>query len=52
LFALAVVSGELLAGVIPRLAGRARGALAIFSFVFLPLAGTVLGLLEGRLKLR
>ena len=52
LFALAVVSGELLAGVIPRLAGRARGALAIFSFVLLPLAGTVLGWLEGRLKLR
>ena len=52
LFALAVVSGELLAGVIPRLAGRARVALAIFSFVLLPLAGTALGWLEGRLKLR
>ena len=52
LFALAVVSGELLAGVMPRLAGRARVALAIFSFVLLPLAGTVLGWLEGRLKLR
>ncbi len=52
LFALAVVSGELLAGVIPRLAGRARAALAIFSFVLLPLAGTALGWLEGRLKLR
>jgi hypothetical protein len=52
LFALVVVSGELLAGLIPRLAGRARAALAIFSFVLLPLAGTVLGLLEGRLKLR
>ena len=52
LFALAVVSGELLAGVIPRLAGRARVALAILSFVLLPLAGTALGWLEGRLKLR
>lgn len=52
LFALAVVSGELLAGVIPRLAGRARVALAIFSFCLLPLAGTVLGWLEGRLKLQ
>jgi len=52
LFALAVVSGELLAGVIPRLAGRARVALAIFSFVLLPLAGTALGWLEGQLKLR
>jgi len=52
LFALAVVSGELLAGVIPRLAGRARVALAILSFVLLPLAGAALGWLEGRLKLR
>jgi len=52
LFALAVVSGELLPGVMPRLAGRTRVALAIFSFVLLPLAGTVLGWLEGRLKLR
>lgn len=52
LFALAVVSGELLAGVVPRVAGRARTALAIFSFVLVPLAGTVLGWLEGRLKLR
>jgi hypothetical protein len=52
LFALAVLSGELLAGVIPRLSGRARVALAILSFVLLPLAGTALGWLEGRLKLR
>jgi hypothetical protein len=52
LFALAVVGGELLAGVVPRVAGRARAVLVIFSFVVLPLAGTVLGWLEGRLKLR
>ena len=52
LFALAVVGGELLSGIVPRLAGRARTGLAIFSFVFLPLAGTVLGWLEGRLKLQ
>ena len=52
LFALAVVGGELLSGIVPRLAGRARIGLAIFSFVFLPLAGTVLGWLEGRLKLQ
>jgi hypothetical protein len=51
-FSLVLVSGELLAGMIPRLAGRARAALAVFSFVLLPLAGTVLGWLEGRLKLR
>jgi hypothetical protein len=52
LFAVAVVSGELLGGMIPRLAGRARAALAIFSFVLVPLAGAMLGWLEGRLKLR
>ena len=52
LFALAVVGGELLSGIVPRLAGRARTGLAIFSFVLLPLAGVVLGWLEGRLKLQ
>ena len=52
LFALAVIGGELLSGVVPRLAGRTRTGLAIFSFVVLPLAGTVLGWLEGRLKLQ
>ena len=52
LFGLAVASAELLAGVVPRLAGRARAGLVILSFVVLPLIGTVLGLLEGRLKLR
>ena len=44
--------GELLSSVVPRLAGRARAAVAIFSFVLLPLAGAMLGWLEGRLKLR
>jgi hypothetical protein len=52
LFALAVVGGELLVGIVPRLAGRTRAAFAIFSFVLLPLAGAVLGWLEGRLKLQ
>jgi hypothetical protein len=52
LFALAVVGGELLVGIVPRLAGRTRTAFAIFSFVLLPLAGAVLGWLEGRLKLQ
>jgi hypothetical protein len=47
-----VVSGELLSGVVPRLAGRARVLVVTLSFVFLPLAGAVLGWLEGRLKLR
>jgi hypothetical protein len=52
LFALAVVGGELLAGIVPRLAGRVRAALVILSFVLLPLLGTILGWLEGRLKLQ
>lgn len=52
LFAMAVVGGELLVGILPRLAGRTRAALAIFSFVLLPLAGAALGWLEGRLKLQ
>lgn len=50
-FAVLVVGGELVPGV-PRLAGRARVAATIFSFVLLPVAGAVLGWLEGRLKLR
>lgn len=51
LFAVLLLGGELLPGV-PRLAGRARVVAAVFSFVVLPLAATVLGWLEGRLKLR
>jgi hypothetical protein len=50
-FAVLVVGGELVPGV-PRLPGRARVAATIFSFVLLPVAGAVLGWLEGRLKLR
>jgi hypothetical protein len=52
LFAMVIVGGELASGIVPRLAGRARTALVLFSFVFLPVAGTVLGWLEGRLKLQ
>jgi len=52
LFAVLVIGGELLSGVIPRLTGRARVAAALLSFVVLPVAGAVLGWLEGRLKLR
>jgi hypothetical protein len=51
-YAVLVVSGELLSGIVPRLAGRARVVVALFSFVLLPLTGAVLGWLEGRLKLR
>ncbi len=52
LFAVLVVGGELLPGVVPRLAGRARIAAMVLSFVLLPLAGAALGWMEGRLKLR
>lgn len=52
LFAVLIIGGELLSGVIPRLVGRARVAAAFLSFVILPLAGAILGWLEGRLKLR
>lgn len=52
LFAVLVLGGELLSAWVPRLAGRARLAMALLSFVALPLAGAVLGWLEGRLKLR
>ena len=52
LFAVLVISGELATGVIPRLGGRVRAAVTVFSFVVLPLAGAVLGWLEGRLKLQ
>jgi hypothetical protein len=51
LFALVVIAGEVLAGFLPRLAGRARTVAALLSFVVLPLAGAALGWLEGRLKL-
>ena len=52
LFAVVVISGELAAGIIPRLAGRVRAVVTVFAFVVLPLAGATLGWLEGRLKLQ
>jgi hypothetical protein len=52
LFSVLIIGGELLSSFIPRLAGRARVAAALLSFVALPLAGAVLGWLEGRLKLQ
>lgn len=51
-FAVLVVGGELAPGIVPRLGGRIRVVAALFAFVLLPLAGAVLGWLEGRLKLR
>jgi hypothetical protein len=52
LFAVTVVGSEMLSGMVPRIIGRARVAAAFVSFVLLPIAGAVIGLLEGRLKLR
>ena len=52
LFAIPMIGTELAAGLVPRLGPRVRVALAITAFAVLPLAGAVLGLLEGRLKLR
>jgi hypothetical protein len=51
-FAILIVGGELLPGVIPRLGTRGKLVAAIISFAVLPLAGATLGWLEGRLKLR
>jgi hypothetical protein len=52
LFAVLVLGGEFLSGVVPRVGARTRLAAALFSFVLLPLAGAALGWMEGRLKLR
>jgi hypothetical protein len=51
-FAVIVLGAELTSGAIPRLAGRARVAVVVFTFLLLPLAGAMVGWLEGRLKLR
>ena len=52
LFAVPVIAAELASGVIPRMGPRGRSVLAVVSFAVIPLAGAILGLLEGRLKLR
>jgi hypothetical protein len=52
LFAVIVVGGELAPNVLAKLNGRVRVIASVFSFVVLPLAGAVLGWLEGRLKLQ
>ena len=51
-FAVVVIGAELASGLIPRLGSRGRLVVGILSFVVLPLAGAILGWLEGRLKLR
>jgi hypothetical protein len=51
-FAIVVIGRELAPGLVPRLGSRGRLVLGLLSFVVLPLAGALLGWLEGRLKLR
>lgn len=51
-FAVPIIAGELASGLVPRLGPRGRLTLAVISFAVIPLAGAILGLLEGRLKLR
>lgn len=50
-FAVVIVGGELIPGM-SRIVGRVRLVAVIFSFVVLPVAGTLIGWLEGRLKLQ
>jgi hypothetical protein len=52
LFATLLLGGELAPSVVPRLAGRARVVVSVISFVVVPVAGAILGWLEGRLKLQ
>jgi hypothetical protein len=52
LFAALLLGGELAPSVVPRLLGRARVAVSVISFVIIPVAGALLGWLEGRLKLQ
>ena len=50
-FAVLVLAGEVVSPVIPRLSGRVRGVAGFITLVLLPIAGAMLGWLEGRLKL-
>ena len=52
LFATLLLGGELAPSLVPRLVGRARVVASVISFVIMPLAGAILGWLEGRLKLQ
>lgn len=52
LFATLLLGGEIAPSVVPRLVGRARIAVSVISFAVIPLAGAILGWLEGRLKLQ
>jgi hypothetical protein len=50
-FAVLVLAGEVASNVIPRMSGRVRGVASFITLVILPIAGAMLGWLEGRLKL-
>ena len=52
LFATLLLGGELVPSLVPRLLGRARAVVAVISFAIIPIAGAILGWLEGRLKLQ
>ena len=52
LFALLVLGGELAPAMMQRLGGRVRGVATLITLVIIPIAGGVLGWLEGRLKLQ
>ena len=52
LFATLLLGGELAPNFVPRLVGRGRVVVSVISFIVIPLAGAVLGWLEGRLKLQ
>lgn len=52
LFATLLLGGELAPSIVPRLVGRARVVVSVISFAIIPLAGAILGWLEGRLKLQ
>jgi len=51
-FAMLVLGGELAPAVMSRFGARARGIATFITLGLLPLAGGVLGWLEGRLKLQ
>ena len=52
LFATLLLGGELAPSIVPRLVGRSRVAVSVISFVIIPVAGAIVGWLEGRLKLQ
>lgn len=52
LFAALILGGELAPSLVPRVVGRARVVVSVIAFAIIPIAGAILGWLEGRLKLQ